>query len=172
MTLANCVWHWHCLQAMWKKLDPFVVTFRLHAQAYGGSGYWGQAARGSEVTASKHGGFDGDMVWYVHGWINDCPYVGNGLIIPTDELSIIFQRGGYTTNQKIMWFEILSVRKTELHGGWDSPILQIFVFKHGLQTSIGESIGLKSPDAEKRGLFWPETPCCLPRTWFPAKMFP
>lgn len=27
-----------------------------------GSGYWGQAARGSEVTASKHGGFDGDMV--------------------------------------------------------------------------------------------------------------
>ena len=33
----------------------------------------------------------------------------------------------------------------------ETPILQIFVLKHGLQTSIGESIGLKSPDAEKRG---------------------
>jgi len=48
---------------MWKKLDPFVVTFRLHAQAYGGSGYWGYGLGiGGRSSAAKHGGFDGDMV--------------------------------------------------------------------------------------------------------------
>ena len=28
----------------------------------------------------------------------DFPYIGNGIIIPTDEL-IFFERGGYTTKQ-------------------------------------------------------------------------
>jgi hypothetical protein len=34
-----------------------------------------------------------------HEWIMTVHSVGNGIIIPTDFQSIIFQRGRYTTNQ-------------------------------------------------------------------------
>ena len=53
-----------------------------------------------KIQVPKDGLVGGD---WNHGTLNDFPETVGNVIIPTDEHSIIFQRGRYTTNQILDW---------------------------------------------------------------------
>jgi hypothetical protein len=56
-----------------------------------------------KIQVPKDGLVGGD---WNHGTLNDFPETVGNVIIPTDEHSIIFQRGRYTTNQVGMGIDI------------------------------------------------------------------